>query len=208
MPLRLVAVFLLALIVGACGRHASAPLLWKIERDGITSFAFGTMHQGVDASTLPEVVGATLDGARAFAMETDLSQAATMPVVRRDGSTLHDELGPAYWHELEKALGSDGAARVDGLRPMIAATLLSMRGLPETAAIDSALLTRAQARGIPIVYLEPLEAQFRVLEKWLDVRAIRDMLDDLPAVDQTGRDMLAAYTAGDAASIVTISERD
>lgn len=200
-----------ALAVGACRQtepHVGKPLLWKIERDGKTSFAFGTMHQGIDASTLAPIVGATLDGARAFAMETDLSQAAKMPVVRRDGSTLHGELGAAYWAKLEDALGADGASRVDGLRPMIAATLLSMRGLPETTAIDAALLARAQQAHKPVTYLEPIEAQFAVLDKWLDVRAIRDMLDDLRAIDRQSRDMLAAYVAGDDVAIVTISDRD
>ena len=193
----------------AAAHDASHPLFWRVEKDGKTTYVLGTMHVGVDPEKqLPSIVWKTLDGARAFAMETDLGKAASLDVMRHDGTTLHADLGDAYWAKLETALGKDQAARVDGMKVMIPATLLSMRGLPETPAMDGALLARAQAEQKPIVFLEPIEAEEAVLDKWLDVKMLEAMLDDLPGEEQHARDMLAAYIAGDEAKIEQLSEAE
>src|SRR5690606_33561102 len=74
------------------------PLLWSIEKNGTTSYVFGTMHMGVDPHTrLPDVVWDKLDASQAFAMETDLSKAAKLDVLRKDGKTLREEIGDDYW---------------------------------------------------------------------------------------------------------------
>ena len=185
------------------------PLFWKVEKDGKTTYVLGTMHVGVDPDAqLPPVVWKTLDGARVFAMETDLGKAASRDVMRHDGTTLHGELGSAYWAKLAGALGKEQAARVDGMKVMIPATLLSMRGLPETPAMDGALLARAQAEQKPIVYLEPIEAEEAVLDKWMDAKMLEAMLDDLPGEEQHAKDMLAAYVAGDEAKIEALSDAE
>src|SRR5438094_858813 len=83
------------------------PLLWSIEKDGHTSYALGTMHIGVDPDTrLPELAWQKLAASPQFAMETDLSDSslADEMMKRPDGSTLHDELGSAYWKKLEQAI--------------------------------------------------------------------------------------------------------
>jgi len=212
MPLRLL--LLVALAVGACRKHdaervIARPLLWKVERDGHTTVRFGPMHQGTDPPTQPPPGGAPApDGARAFAMETDLTQAARYPVMRADGSWLHDELGPGYWHKLERALGASEAHRIDGMKPMIAATLLALRGLPQRPAMDAVLLARARQQGKPIVYLETIEDELGVLERWYDARAVREMLDDLHGVEARSQEMLAAYLAGDADAVLEITLRD
>jgi uncharacterized protein YbaP (TraB family) len=185
------------------------PLFWSIEKDGNTTYVLGTMHMGVDPATrIPPLVWQKLDGARAFAMETDLGKASSLDVMRHDGGTLHAELGDAYWKKLEDALGSDQARRVDAMKPMIPATLLSMRGLPDTAAMDDALYGRAASEHKPIVFLEPIEAEEAVLEKWMDVRALEAMLDDLPGGEQHAREMLAAYVAGDETKIEQLSDAE
>jgi uncharacterized protein YbaP (TraB family) len=187
------------------------PLFWAVEKDGKTMYVLGTMHMGVDPEAqIPEVVWRKLDEAPAFAMETDLSQAGSLDVTRHDGGSLHADLGDAYWKKLEEALGADTAQRMDHMKPMIPATLLSMRGLPETPAMDGALFGRASGEHKKIVYLEPIAAEESVLEKWMDVRALEAMLDDLPGGEQHSKDMLAAYVAGDEAKIqaLTDAERD
>src|SRR5690349_4235312 len=101
------------------------PLFWAVEKDGKTTYVLGTMHAGVDPDArIPELVWRKLDEAPAFAMETDLSKAATLDVMRHDGRTLHADLGDAYWSKLEQALGADTARRMDQMKPMIPATLL------------------------------------------------------------------------------------
>jgi uncharacterized protein YbaP (TraB family) len=185
------------------------PLLWKVEKDGITSYLLGTIHIGVDpASRLPDVVFQKLEQEPAFAMETDLADSAKLDIRRHDGKTLEDDLGPAYWKKLEDAIGASEAAHLRDLKPMIPATQLSLRGLPSTPPMDGFLRARAEKAHKKIVFLEPIEAQVTVLEKWMDARALKYMLDDLPEVEQQMKDMLAAYVAGDDAKLVAIQDSE
>lgn len=185
------------------------PLLWSLTKDGTTSYLLGTMHAGVDPDRrLPDLVWTKLDAARQFAMETDLGGAARLDVLRKDGKTLRDELGDAYWAKLENALGAQEAARMLAFKPMIPAMVLSTRGLPSTVPMDSALHARALRAQKPVVFLEPLELQFAVLEKWMDARALEEMLDDVAEVEQLARDMLAAYLDGDEPKLLAIAERE
>lgn len=183
------------------------PLLWRIEKDGTTSFLLGTMHMGVDPTArLPDIVWQKLDEKPIFAMETDLTGADKLEILRTDGTTLKDELGAEYWKKLEGALGVAEAAQLIKMKPMIPATLLSMRGLPRTPPMDGVLHGRAQNRKKQIVFLEKLEAQSAVLEKWMNGRALQDMLDDLPRGERVAKDMLDAYVSGDEATIQAIQD--
>ncbi len=185
------------------------PLLWQVEKDGKTSYLLGTMHMGVDPTTrLPDVVWKKLEEKPIFAMETDLSSAGQLDVTRKDGKTLKDELGADYWKKLEDALGADEAAQLMRMKPMIPATLLSMRGLPRTSPMDGVLHGRALTQKKQVVFLEPVEAQTTVLEKWMNARALEDMLDDLPGNEQRAKDMLAAYIAGDETKIQAIQDSE
>ncbi|HUJ59983.1 MAG TPA: TraB/GumN family protein [Kofleriaceae bacterium] len=187
------------------------PLLWSIEKDGHTSYALGTMHVGVDPEArLPDVVWDKLDRSRAFAMETDLADPALRKELaeRDDGGSLHADLGDGYWHKLERALTPPVAARIDHFRPTIPVTLLSMRGFPQTEPMDGVLLGRAQQHREQIVYLEPASTQAALLVKWMDVRALEAMLDDLDASQQLQQDALAAYLAGDDARMLALDDRE
>ncbi|HEY5928444.1 MAG TPA: TraB/GumN family protein [Kofleriaceae bacterium] len=180
------------------------PLFWQLEKDGKTSYLLGTIHIGVDPKRLPPIVYEKLDAAKSFAMETDLAKASSLDLTRKDGSTLKDELGPEYWKKLVEALGQQEAMGVNKLKPMIAATLLSIRGLPRTTAMDGALEARAQNKHKQIVFLEPFEVQAAALEKWMNVRALKDMLDDVPGTDQRMKELFAAYVAGDGTKMIEI----
>ena len=187
------------------------PLLWSIEKDGKTSYAFGTFHMGVDPTTrLPDIVWKKLEAEPAFAMETDLSDKSLAKDVmeRDDGKTLHDDLGDAYWKKLEAALTPAVASRINAMRPTIAATMLSMRGLPPTAPMDGVLFAHAQSGKKQLVYLEPAQVQVKALLHWMDARALEEMLDDLPYGDQMQKDMLSAYLAGDDGKILKISDAE
>jgi uncharacterized protein YbaP (TraB family) len=183
------------------------PFFWSIEKDGKTDYILGTMHMGVDPeSRIPDYVWKKLDESTTFAMETDLSDAAKLDVLRKDGSSLEAELGPAYWKKLEEAIGVQEAARLRGFKPMIPATLLSMRGLQQTPPMDGVMHARATNQKKNIVFLESIESQGAVLEKWMNAKALKDMLDDLPAGEKRSKAMLAAYIAGDENRILALNE--
>jgi uncharacterized protein YbaP (TraB family) len=186
------------------------PLFWKLEKAGTTSYLLGTMHLGVDPAALPQIVWDKLDAAKTFAMEIDPTQMSGIDLRRKDGKTLRDELGEAYWKKLEDALGADEAKALLGMKAMIPATVIGMRGLPKTPGMDGVLHGRAVNQKKNLVYLETLALEMEVLEKWMNARTLKDMLDDLPGGDQRAKDMLAAYLAGDEGRIQAIqdSERD
>src|SRR2546421_31775 len=71
-----------------------------------------------------------------------------------DGGTLHHDLGDEYWTKLELALTPPVAEGLDHMKPMVPATMLSMRGLPATAAMDGVLLVHATNEHKAIVFLE------------------------------------------------------
>ncbi|HEU0036634.1 MAG TPA: TraB/GumN family protein [Kofleriaceae bacterium] len=183
------------------------PLFWAVAKDGKTTYMLGTMHLGVDAEKrLPKVVWDKLDAAPVFAMETDLSDPSVMNMGKRKSGTLHDELGPVYWKKLEEIVTPPVAQSIDHMKPMIAATLLSMRGLPTTPPMDGVLLGRALNQKKAIVYLEPASKQAAILEKWMDLRTLKMMLDDPKKGEQQTKDMLDAYIAGDEAAIEKLAD--
>jgi uncharacterized protein YbaP (TraB family) len=183
------------------------PLFWSIEKDGKTSYALGTIHLGVDAEArLPSIVWDRLDAANAFAMETDLADPALTKVLECVGCSLKKELGPVYWKKLEDAITKDVAARIEPMKPMVAATMMSMRGLPMTTQMDTLLLARAQNGKKNVIFLEEAAVEAAILEKWMNVKALKSMLDDLENADKHTKQMLDAYITGDEAAMVKLSD--
>ncbi|MGH2899317.1 MAG: TraB/GumN family protein, partial [Solirubrobacteraceae bacterium] len=56
------------------------------------------------------------------------------------------------------------------------------------------------------VYLERASYQLQILGKWMDTRALKMMLDELPENERRARAMLDAYAQGDDRTIVAISD--
>lgn len=186
------------------------PLLWSAEKDGTTTYLLGTMHVGIDAEArLPQLVWDKLEAAATFAVETDVTDPAIANLGGRAGGTLRDELGPEYWKKLELAITPQIAQALVHKSAMIPATMLALRGLPRTPPMDGILLARAKNRGKKVVYLEPAARQAAILEKHLNARALKLMLDDLDKIERQSGELLAAYVAGDEVrfSAITAEQR-
>jgi hypothetical protein len=193
----------------AASEPLARPLLWAVEKAGNTTYFFGTMHAGVDAErSLPPLVWAKLHDAKTFAMEADLDDPKAASLLRPTGRSLRDALGDDYWKKLEAAMGPGMARAIEHLPPLVPAAQLSLRGLPPTIAMDKALSARAAGERKPIVYLEAATRQLEILGKWMDVKALRLMLDELPEGERRARAMLDAYVEGDERAIVAISDRE
>jgi uncharacterized protein YbaP (TraB family) len=184
------------------------PLLWSAQKAGNTTYFLGTMHIGVEAEALPATVWRALRDARTFAMEADLDDPGAAAVLAPTARSLRSDLGEAYWRKLEEALGASTAAALDHMPPLVPVTQLSLRGLPRTAAMDRTLAARAAGDRKPIVYLEPTTRQLAVLDKWMNIKALKMMLDELPEAEQHSRAMLEAYIAGDERRIVAINDSE
>lgn len=185
------------------------PLFWSVEKDGKTTYFLGTMHLGIDAqSRLPAIVWSKLDAANTFAMEADLDDPAAAALIKASATSLRQALGDDYWKKLEDAMGPSVARAVDHLPPMVSASALSMRGLPRTLPMDRTLAERAASLHKQLVFLEPTSRQLAILGKWMDVKAVKMMLDELPQSEQHARAMLDAYVAGDEQKMVALSDSE
>jgi uncharacterized protein YbaP (TraB family) len=183
------------------------PLFWAVEKAGQTTYFLGTMHAGIDAEArLPAIVWTKLHAAKTFAMEADLDDPAAASLLEPTASSLHHDLGDGYWKKLEDAMGASVASALDHLPPMVPAAALAMRGLPPTPAMDKVLSTRAAGEHKQLVFLEPVARQLALLGKWMDVKALKMILDELPENEQHARAMLAAYIEGDEPAIVALSD--
>jgi uncharacterized protein YbaP (TraB family) len=175
---------------------------YKVEKDGKVNHILGTMHMGIDSKRLPRAVSEALDGARAFAMEANAMDPTLIANLKRDdGKTLEEELGPEYWKKLEGVLGADMAKGINGMKASTAAALLEIRGLPMTQPMDLALLMQAKSAGAKIIYLEEARMQQELLDRWLDARMVKVMLDQIAEGNQKTQQMLDAYVAGDDATV-------
>jgi len=192
----------------APGGVIAKPFLWKAEKKGKAAFLFGTVHLGIDAeSALPPWVWLRFDQAKSFAMETDINDPSLMTaVMRTDGKTLDKELGAEYWEKLEAVLGKILADNVKGFKASAAATLVAVQGLPMTLPMDLVLKQKAERGGKQIVYLEEAQKQQALLDKWMDVRMLRFLLDDIENQKKRNKDLVAAYRAGDEKAVVDLGD--
>jgi uncharacterized protein YbaP (TraB family) len=185
------------------------PLFWSVARDGKTTYLLGTMHVGIDAETrLPQLVWARFHAATTFAMEADLDDAAAAAMIRPTDGSLHDALGDDYWKKLVDAMGPAMARAVDHMPPMVPASTLAMRGLPATEPMDQTLAARAAAEHKHLVYLEPATRQIALLGKWMDIKALKLILDELPEGEQHAHAMIAAYADGDERTLLALSDAE
>jgi uncharacterized protein YbaP (TraB family) len=183
------------------------PFLWSAEKGGATTYLLGTMHVGIDPETrLPQLVWDKLESEPSFAVETDVTDPAIAGIGGRASGTLRDDLGPEYWKKLELALTPQIAQALLHKSAMIPATMIALRGLPPTPPMDSILLARAKNRGKQVIYLEPASRQVAILEKHLNAKALRLMLDTLDQVEQQSKQLLAAYIAGDETQFNVITD--
>ena len=82
----------------------------------------------------------------------------------------------------------------------------NLSGLPTTPAMDKVMSARAAGEHKPIVFLEPASRQIGLLVKWMDVKALKLLLDELPWNEQHAKAMLDAYVAGDDRKILALSD--
>jgi len=195
--------------IAACAKPTtppSRPLFWSIEKDGKTTYVLGTMHIGIDADDrLPGFVWSRFHAATTFAMEADLDDRAAIDALQPTPASLHAQLGDDYWKKLETLVGPGMAKAFEHMPTMVPAAALSIRGLPMTESMDKALATRAENEHKRIVFLEPASRQIALLVKWMDLKALKMMLDQTDT-EQHAQATLNAYVTGDETKFLAISE--
>jgi hypothetical protein len=157
-----------------------APALYKIEKNGIDSYLFGTVHVG-DASMkgLPKNVTAAIDKSSKVIVEVDISKLTARQIQQRsmpfmmlaNGKTLQTELSKQNYNKLKDyfAKKSIDIAMFNGLKPW--AVMITMMqtefqnaGYSDKTGIDKQVLTYAHANNIAVGELETLEQQLHMFD--------------------------------------------
>lgn len=188
----------------APGGAITRPFFYKVEKDGKTSYLMGTWHLGVDAEKqLPKAVWDAFATAKAFAMEVDPSDPAGLTIFKRtDGKTLEDELGPEYWAKLEAL--APNAAMMKPMKASAAVVLLQFKDMPQTTPMDLAFVTKAKDAKKQLSFLETVTLQMKAIDKWVDVRLLKQTIDDYDGTRAMLDDALTAYMSGDDAALVSL----
>jgi uncharacterized protein YbaP (TraB family) len=92
------------------------------------------------------------------------------------------------------------------MKPFVPAVALSMMGLPQTPPMDGILRARAEREHKRLVFLEDAAADAAFLERWMDRKALIELLDTLDSSRKRQQDMLAAYVAGDDKKLLALNE--
>lgn len=172
--------FILTLFITISFNSFAAPALFKVEKNGTSSYLFGTVHVG-DASMkgLPEKVTQAIDQSEQVIVEVDISkltplqmQQRSMPfMLLKGGKTLQTELSKQNYNKLKDyfAKKSIDIAMFNGLKPWaVMVTMMQIEyqnaGFSDQTGIDKQVLAYAKKQNITIGELETLEQQLQMFD--------------------------------------------
>jgi len=187
-------------------------VLWRLQKDGRTSWLYGTVHVGRPEWAVPgPQVGAALGASDVLALELDPTDPELPRLFLARGDAQREQrvlagLQPRLERLAERAcLPPQGLA---SLRPMLQLTTLGMtearrEGLHPEFGLDVLLFGAARAAGKEVVALESPAAQLAAMvpESEADERALLERgLDDLESGEGSEQleGLLQAWIAGDA----------
>ena len=160
-------------------KHPTKACLWKVEGNGLTkpSWLFGTIHLGDPRVTnlhpRAEKAFSSLD---IFYGEIDMNPAAQVALaakmIRKDGKTLSEALGPELTRKLDiilkkinPALGAEVFQTLKTWVVAISLPMLEMQ-LEQEEPLDSILQARAAKAGKKTDALETADSQIQVFEQF------------------------------------------
>lgn len=153
------------------------PWFFEVKKDGRTSHILGTRHIGVGLDKFPQIVRDDFDASTLAVFELPPA-AKSKPDFKKE--PLRDELGPADWAHFEALVGKTAAKRFAHAAPILAAMSVATMYEDVSVLLDKQLEQRAADHRIATNGLETHEFQLGLLEKWLDVRLLKTILEDTP----------------------------
>ena len=207
--------FILALFIATSLNCVAAPALFKVEKNGTSSYLFGTVHVG-DASMkgLPEKVTKAIDQSEQVVVEVDISkltplqmQQRSMPfMMLKDGKTLQTELSKQNYNKLKDyfAKKSIDIAMFNGLKPWaVMVTMMQIEfqnaGFSDQTGIDKQVLAYAKKQNITIGELETLEQQLQMFDGMalLSNEMIEETFEQLADINTYFIKLVNAWKNGD-----------
>lgn len=218
--------FLLALAAFAFASHASAQAyLWEVSSLTNKVYLYGTVHAGKRSwFPLPDAVENALVESVALVVEADITDtralqksAGAMAYAYPD--VLKNHVPPEQYARMLKLLPRYGLteSQMSGMKPFLAVSLLvfaewGRSGYLTPYGVDTYLLRKAQAEQKPIIELEGIESQGRLMDTLTEkqvqdlFRGTLDALEEDLTTEQV-KGLVAAWQAGDPASLLQIARR-
>ncbi|KPZ59152.1 TraB family protein [Pseudoalteromonas sp. P1-13-1a] len=212
---RITQFFILTLFITTSFNSVAAPALFKVEKNGTSSYLFGTVHVG-DASMkgLPEKITKAIDQSEQVIVEVDISkltplqmQQRSMPfMMLKDGKTLQTELSKQNYNKLKEyfAKKSIDIAMFNGLKPWaVMVTMMQIEfqnaGFSDQTGIDKQVLAYAKKQNITIGELETLEQQLQMFDGMalLSNEMIEETFEQLADINTYFIKLVNAWKNGD-----------
>lgn len=222
---------LLSLLTAGAANSQSTPtaaptdrgLFWKVEKDGRTSYLFGTVHVWKrEWLPLNPGIEKAFAGAKTLAVELDpakMDMAGALQQMMLGGNeTLEMRLGKPLYERTKAETDKMGVpeAAISKMKPwgvmlVMAATKLQQLGYTPDAGLDNYLLQKAQASGKQIVELESGEQQLAVMDSLsakVQTALLADFLANIERTPQVIGEIVVAWKKGDAESAFALNQKN
>ena len=225
--MRALARFFLSLLAASAvaAPAAAESFLWEVASLTNRAYLFGTVHAGkADWYPLPDAVESAYQDSAVLVVEADITDEKTIAkstasMVYRPPATLATHMPPEQYQRFRRLLPRYRMAeeQVIHLKPFMAVSLLVFAewarvGFKPELGVDAYLLKRAKAEQKPIVELEGVEVQARLMESLTEAqnqavfKGTLDALESGLTVEQI-QGMVGAWQAGDPKAMLEIARR-
>ena len=212
-----------ALALGCASPAAAESFLWEVSSLTNKVYLYGTMHAGKrEWYPLPDAVEQAFADSATLVVEADITNEKAMhqsadAMAYKPPDSLKNHVPPADYARMLKLLPRYGFVEGDlaQVRPFMAISLLvfaewSRSGFWPQLGVDGYLIRKAQAEAKPIVEIEGVTNQVRLMDSLTEkeqvdlFRGTLDALDDDLTTAQI-KGMVAAWQAGDAAALLKVA---
>lgn len=165
------------------------------------SYILGTMHIGVDPyDVLPRGIWQKFDAADTLVLEVDTTGPETLGLGKQpEGTTLEQQMSAEQWsHVVQKLdLDSDEADQIKQLKAWMLVVQMTQTLAPQARSIEDVLHQRANEQGKQLGFLEPIDTQSSLLERFIDIDYLIEFISDLPSQKKSLAEQAAIFRAGD-----------
>ncbi len=215
-------VALLLLWAGSAVAQADRGLFWKVEKDGRTSYLFGTVHAWKrEWLPLNPGIEKAFAGSKTLAVELDPAKmdmaSAAQRMMLGPNETLEARLGKSLYEQTRAETAKLGVpeAAIAGMKPwgvmlVLAATKLQQLGFTPDAGIDNYLIQKASVGGKQIVELESGDQQLAMMDGLsarLQNAMLADFVANIESTPQVIGDIVIAWKKGDANGAFALNQK-
>ncbi len=219
------ALILLLLTSSVLAANTNKPFLWRVTSDSATVYLLGSLHAAtIDMYPLPQPLYDAFDKSSYLVVELDIGKidpqeqlALTQQYgIYTDGSALDQHISKDAWKKLDSYLQERGLPNLlfKSMKPWLANLTITIGeftrlGYDTNLGIDQHFLNRA--KGKPILELETLEQQMKVLSSASDKQQETDLvvtLDNIDNINESVQLMRKYWEQGDAEKLYEAMRQD